>query len=263
MTSPAVTEVQQIREARAAGDVPLWTHPEWLQRFPWLLQGTTGRGDEEEPFDLGLFRGQNVRVVHDRWRELLVFSGGQTAVHARQAHGIDLLVHERPYPRGLFVGERVDAHVTRVPGLVVTVAAADCVPVFIVDPVHRAVAVAHSGWRGTAAGMTERVVETMVMRMGSDPAALHLHAGPAICGECYEVSPDVHRAVSPEEPIPAGPAPVDLRAAIQRRAVAAGVPAEQVTASSCCTRCGPPDFFSHRAGSTGRQVGLVMIREAA
>jgi len=258
-----VTDIRRVREERAAGEVPLWTHPEWLQRFPWLLQGTTGRGEGNEPFDLGLFRGQNVRAAHDRWRELLFFSGGQTTVHARQAHGTDLLIHERPYPRGLFVGERVDAHITRVPGLVLTVAAADCVPVFIVDPEHRAVAVAHAGWRGTAAGMTERVVATMAKRMGTEPCALHLHSGPAICGECYEVSSDVHRAVSPEQPVPHGPAPVDLRAAIQRRAIAAGVLAEHVTTSTCCTLCGPPDFFSHRAGSTGRQVGLMMIREAA
>src|SRR5205085_7847567 len=105
---------------------------------------------------------------------------------------------------------------------------ADCVPASIVDPARRVVAVVHAGWRGTAGGILEAALGELA-RSGSDPAALRVHFGPAICGDCYEVGPEVHAAVNPALPAPEAPAPIDLRAALARRATGAGAPAERVT----------------------------------
>ncbi|HST59320.1 MAG TPA: hypothetical protein VLK84_11535, partial [Longimicrobium sp.] len=83
-------EVRTVTERPGAGDVPLWVQPEWEERFPWLVQGTTGRGGGEEPFDLGLSGAEPVGRVMDRWRGILASSGIGTAVHARQVHEADI-----------------------------------------------------------------------------------------------------------------------------------------------------------------------------
>jgi hypothetical protein len=65
--------------------------------------------------------------------------------------------------------------------------------------------------------------------------------------------------VNPDGPDVLEPSPIDVRAAIAARAAAAGVPAERVSVSTHCTRCGDGDFFSHRAGSPARQMGMLGI----
>ncbi|HEX6038211.1 hypothetical protein, partial [Longimicrobium sp.] len=62
--------VRVVAEQRMDGDVPLWVQPEWAERFPWLVQGTTGRGGGDEAFDLGLAGAQPVGRVMDRWRSV-------------------------------------------------------------------------------------------------------------------------------------------------------------------------------------------------
>jgi copper oxidase (laccase) domain-containing protein len=89
--------------------------------------------------------------------------------------------------------------------------------------------------------------------MGCAAAELVLHCGPAICGRCYEVSPDVHARLTGREV--AGPTPVDLRALIVEAAESRGVGA--VSISDRCTRCHNGELFSHRAGDAGRQISLI------
>jgi len=249
---------REVAEESASGGVPLWVHPEWRAAFPWLAQGTTGRGAGEEPFDLGLSGAQPVGKVLDRWRALLAATGMATGVHSRQVHGAELWAHREGAAPGVLVMHGFDGHLAAHPGLLLSVGVADCVPVFLVDPARRAVALVHSGWRGTAAGITERAIRRLAAD-GSDLSALRLHCGPAICGRCYEVGPEVHAAIHPDREPPAGPTPIDVRAAIAGRALGLGVRAGNVTVSTHCTRCGPPDFFSHRGGSSGRQMGLLGI----
>jgi copper oxidase (laccase) domain-containing protein len=129
-----------------------------------------------------------------------------------------------------------------------------------VDPDHQAVALLHAGWRGAAAGIVERGINRLADSWGAAPERLRLHCGPAICEACYEVGPEVHAAVHPDREPPPGPAPIDLRQAIARRAVGLGLRAEHVTVSAHCTRCGAPDFFSHRGGSPERQMGVLGVR---
>lgn len=225
------------------------------------MQGTTGQGDAEELFDLGLSGDGPVGRVLERWRALGRATGMAHLVHARQVHAADLWVHDGVGAPGLLVMEGVDGHLTRRPGVLLTVSVADCVPVSLVDPERRAVALLHAGWRGAAAGIVERAIARLAEEFGSAAADLWLHCGPAICGNCYEVGPEVHRALRPAADPPPAPAPLDLRAAIAERARAEGVPPEQITLSTHCTRCGPGAFFSHRGGSPARQMGFLGIRE--
>lgn len=251
----------RVEEELVPGDVPLWVHPGWATRFPWLTQGTTGAGDGPAQFDLGLFGRQPVGAVLERWARLRRATRMLASAHARQLHGADLFHHRVPPPPGMLVMDGFDGHLTGLTGLLLAVSVADCVPVFLVDPANRAVAAVHAGWRGTAGGVLERAVHGMKECFHTSPADLWLHCGPAICGECYEVGPEVHRAVHPDRPAPVAPAPIDLRAALVERAAEAGIPADRMSVSVHCTRCGPGAFFSHRAGSAGRQMGVIGVRD--
>ncbi len=77
------------------------------------------------------------------------------------------------------------------PGLVLATFYADCVPLYFIDPVHKAVGLSHSGWRGTAAGIGQETVKRMQENYGSRPEDIYGAIGPSICQECYEVSKDV------------------------------------------------------------------------
>lgn len=261
MTDSVAAPPREITETLLPGDVPLWVHPEWAERFPWLVQGTTGRGSGEEPFDLGLSGAQPVGKVLDRWRAMIAAFGMETAVHARQVHGAEIFVHRERGAPGVSIMHGYDGHATERAGLLLSAGVADCVPVFVVDPENRRIVMVHSGWRGTARGIGERAIEFLASRGGSSPDRLWLHCGVAICGRCYEVGPEVHAAIHPDREPPPGRANIDVRAAIAERALAAGLRPERITVSTHCTRCGPPDFFSHRGGSQGRQMGVMGIRE--
>lgn len=252
-------EVRTVAERLQPGDVPLWVHPEWEARFPWLAQGTTGRGGGEA-FDLSLAGGQPVGAALDRWRRLLTTVEMPTAAHARQVHAADLWIHREVGAPGILVMDGVDGHVTDRPGLLLSVGIADCVPVSVVHPESRTVALAHAGWRGAAGGIVERAIHRLVESWQAAPDALWLHCGPAICGACYEVGPEVHAAIHPDRPPPGGPTPIDVRAAIVERALGLGLAAERVTVSTHCTRCGEGRFFSHRGGDKARQMGVLGIR---
>ncbi|HEX7118907.1 MAG TPA: polyphenol oxidase family protein [Longimicrobiales bacterium] len=249
--------MREVREAKLAIDAPAYGHTEWADRFPWLVQGTTARGSAADPFDLRLFGGQPVGSVVARWRALREAAGFPRAVHAYQVHGARILTHGDG-PAGLLVADDADGHATTTAGTLLTVSVADCVPVFLVSPDPRAVAVVHAGWRGIAGGAVEAGIDTLARLCGARPAELHVHLGPAICGACYEVGPEVHEALG--LPRPGRNTPVDLRSVAARRAEAAGVDAGRITVSGFCTRCGDSPFFSHRAGCAERQVGFLGIR---
>ena len=248
-----------MREILQPGPVPLWVHPNWSERFPWLVQGTTGAGDPAEPFDLGLFGSQPVGAVLERWRALRGATEMPGVVHARQVHAAGVAVHGAAI-RGTLVSEGTDGHVTNAPGLLLAVSVADCVPVSLVDPDRRAIALLHAGWRGTAAGILSVGLAKLHTLVGTEPGDLWVHLGPAICGSCYEVGPEVHAAIHPERPPPAAPEPIDVRAALAAQAETLGVRPDRISASEHCTRCGPGDFFSHRGGSTARQMGVLGVR---
>lgn len=249
--------VRRVRERHDA-TVPALVHPDWAEDLPWLVQGTTTRGPRNRPFDLGLFGdGPPGESVHGHWGRLLAVTSMPGVVHARQLHEAEVRFHSSART-GAHVVRPCDGHVTDRAGLLLAVTVADCVPIFLVAPSARAVAVLHAGWRGAAAAVLESGLEVLVARVGVDLAELRMHLGPAICGSCYEVGPEVFGAL--ERPRPAGPKRIDLRGVLGERALAAGVDPERITISEHCTRCTDSGLFSHRGGDSARQVGYVGIR---
>jgi polyphenol oxidase len=243
--------VARVREAPSGDGPPLFVHPDWARELPWLVQGTTGRGTDGA-WDFGLFGRTPVDEAMRRWRALQASLGVNRVVHSRQVHRDSILEHETG-PPGLGISDGFDGHATSREDLLLTVSIADCVPIFLVDPERRRVALLHGGWRGTARGILARGLE----RLGAEPATVRLHLGPAICGTCYEVGPEVHEALGLTRP--AAPTPVDVRVVLANQAVAAGVRPGNVSVSDHCTRCGD-GFYSHRGGSPGRQLGVLGLR---
>jgi polyphenol oxidase len=206
------------------------------------LAGSFGTGSEEP-----------VRAVMGRWdalRATLRERGVRRLATAAQVHGADVLVHAGGWD-GWLRGNEADGHLSPDRGTAVAVTIADCVPVLIAHP-GGAVAALHSGWRGTAARIVERGITAMTGR-GLRASELRMHLGPAICGRCYEVSPEVIARLTGESA--ASNRPVDLRALIASHARALGV--REIGISPRCTRCDNDRFYSHRAGDRGRQVSII------
>lgn len=255
--------VRRIEEVFRPGNPGYWVHPEWETRFPWLVQGTTGRArwEGEAVWDFALFADPPVSGARESWEGLGRGLGFPQVAHSHQVHGREVSVQERMTAaaarRRLIIGPDADGHVTDSRGLLLAVTVADCVPVSVVDPSRLAVGLLHAGWRGAVAGILERGIDLLGREFGSSSQDIHLHLGPAICGSCYEVGGEVHVAMGLPEP--ESPSPVDLRNHLVSRALAAGVEEARITESAWCTLCGESPFFSHRRGELGRQVGFLGI----
>jgi len=87
--------------------------------------------------------------------------------------------------------DAVDGLVTNKPGIALFATFADCYPIILWDPEHRAIGLAHAGWRGTEADVAAEAVRSMAREFGSEPGRMKAAIGPGICGRCYEVGEDV------------------------------------------------------------------------
>ena len=239
-----------MTEAPVAGPVPRFELADWRARFG-VVAGITGRGSGTG-FDLGL-SGVTAPVgeVMDRWKllrsTLPEFSG---VIVSRQIHGTEVLWHSAG--RGLVILEGADGHATNAPGLLLAVTVADCIPVYLLDPVRRAVALLHAGWRGVAAGILTKAIE-MLRGNGTRVENLLVHCGVGICGLCYEVKSEVFLACGVAAPVE-GRGPLDLRGVLSEQALNTGV--DKVSTSQFCSRHDGSLFLSHRgsAGADGRMV---------
>ncbi len=195
--------------------------------------------------------------VFSRWHGLVAAVeqvGAQRFASAVQIHDAEVAEHREGWSGWLRM-TGVDGHCWSTRGTGAAVTIADCVPVFVAHP-SGAAALLHSGWRGTAQGITERAIQWFGS-VGFGAASLRLHLGPSICGGCYEVSPDVYSAITSVHVDL--PTPVDLRSTIANRARALGV--RDIAISEWCTRCSNDQLFSHRAGDAGRQLGVLISPE--
>ena len=207
----------------------------------------------------GLASDEPARAVMQRWRQLRedLEPHGVRLASANQVHGSRVVIHSEGWEGWLRV-DGADGHVAPQRGLALAVSVADCVPVFIAHP-SGAVALLHSGWRGTAARIVERGIEALTQR-GFAAGEFRMHLGPAICGSCYQVGADVFRQLTGSESSRTGEC-VDLRELIAGHARAAGV--RHITTSALCTRCDNDRLYSHRAGDNGRQIAVIYAERIA
>jgi len=172
----------------------------------------------------------------------------------RQVHS-DIVVSAGAEACG-FLGDG-DGLVTATPGLWIGVRTADCAPVILADPVRRAVAVIHAGWRGTVGMIVARAVARMGAEFGSRAADLVGAVGPTIGPCCYEVGPEVARQFAPWWP-DAGDH-VDIGGTLRLQLTELGL--EQIEVTGGCTRCGSDRYHSFRrdGAASGRMISAVQV----
>lgn len=162
----------------------------------------------------------------------------------------------------------IDGLITNVPGIILGTFHADCPPIYIVDPVKRAIGLVHSGWKGTQGEIGKKAIEKMGDTYGTDPKDCVCAIGPSICGECYEIGEDVAlefaKAYTEKElednkilvPYPNNKYRLYLWNAIKLTLLKAGVPDKNIIVTDICTKCNPDLLFSHRVH--GEKRGNLM-----
>lgn len=159
----------------------------------------------------------------------------------------------------------VDGMITNVPGIVLVTSYADCVPLYFVDPVRKAIGLSHSGWKGTVCHIGQKTVEKMHEVYGSEPKDIVAAIGPSICQSCYEVSDDVAEAFranfTADEAADIlldkgnGKYQLDLWKANWYVLTDAGILPEHLSVTDLCTACHPDLLWSHRK-TNGQRGGL-------
>ena len=159
----------------------------------------------------------------------------------------------------------VDGMITNVPGIVLVTSYADCVPLYFVDPVRKAIGLSHSGWKGTVGHLGQKAVEKMHEVYGSEPKDIVAAIGPSICQSCYEVSDDVAEAFranfTADEAADIlldkgnGKYQLDLWKANWYVLTDAGILPEHLSVTDLCTACHPDLLWSHRK-TNGQRGGL-------
>ena len=169
----------------------------------------------------------------------------------------------------------IDGLITNVPGIILGSFHADCPPVYIIDPVKRAIGLVHSGWKGTKGQIAKRAIEEMNSNYGSNPKDLVCAIGPSICGPCYEIGSDAAEefvsSFSEKElsdhgiliPYPNDKYRLYLWNAIKLTLLKSGVREENILVTDICTRCNPDLLFSHRIHheNRGNLCAFLSIKE--
>jgi len=216
--------------------------------------------------NLGSTVGDDPRAVQENHRLIFDAFGITRAqvVSPYQVHGCNVVrVTARD---GGSVVPATDALITDAPSVALLLRFADCTPVLFYDPVHRAVGLAHAGWRGVAAGVAAATVEAMGAAFGTRAEDVWAGIGPAIGPLHYSVGVEVVQAIQATLPEGASAAVwrdgrwyVDLAGAVAVQLRAVGV--SQIVNSDLCTASRVDEWYSHRAenGRTGRFGVLAML----
>lgn len=176
------------------------------------------------------------------------------------------IIRERDY-------RDVDGLITDVPGITLVTFFADCVPLYFLDPVHKAIGLSHSGWRGTVKRMGKVTLKAMENAFGTRPEDVLACVGPSICRDCFEVGEEVAAEFQKEfsreywgelfSRNDNGKFQLDLWKSNEIILKEAGVLPEHIQVTDICTRCNPQYLFSHRfAGEErGNLAAFLGLRE--
>lgn len=273
-----------------------------LEKLPCIVHGFStrkggvSRAYQGKALNLG-FTPQDSPAAVERNRELFLHALDAahprktwTLVSLRQIHSD--LIHRVDRATGKKLAG--DGLITNVPGLVIAIQTADCLPIILIDPKRKAVGVFHAGWRGTVKRIAEKGVGEMRKHFGCDPRNMVAAIGPGVQTCCYEVGEEIKtnfqsqfsyadklfREVKDSDPVRdkypllflTARAPghselptklfLDLNEANRRQLLDAGLTAKNIDASFPCTACNTDQLFSYRAekGVTGRMMAAAGIK---
>lgn len=262
-----------------------WKNLDWLRHGFSTRQGGASTAYGGQALNLGWTKEDGPAHVRQNRRAFVDAvsqpGGPMRLVTIRQVHsGVVRVVGEEAFQGTLETAEgkavlEGDGLVTNLPGVLIAVGTADCVPVLVVDPIRRAVGAFHAGWRGTVAGIVEQGIALMQQQYGSQPGEMLAAVGPSIGACCYAVGEEVREQFASRfhyaQTLFAsrsndGTAQlyVDLWQANRHQLIDAGVASERIIMIGECTACartstGERRYFSHRAehGVAGRMLNAI------
>lgn len=224
--------------------------------------------------NLGVTRPDERQAVRENYRRFCAAIGadGNSLVMTHQVHEDTI----REASRGDVlddlldpIGYEADGLITNQPGLCLTIYYADCIPVLLYDPVKKAIAAVHSGWRGTSLGIAPKAAAKMTALYGSDPADILAAIGPGIGPCCFETHDDVPTAMAARlgpgvtpfcKPLAHGKFAVDLKGIIRWQLIQAGLTDRHVDTLALCTACHPELYWSHRKMGDQRGNHAAMLQ---
>lgn len=227
-----------------------------------------------ESLNLGFGRGDDPEKVRENYRILCGVLGmnEKRLTRTEQVHRADVtVVTEETVGMGLHrpMAWETDAIVTSLPDTPLAGFYADCVVTLLYDPASRSIGVCHSGWRGTAAGILGKTVETMARELGAHRETMAAVIGPSIRQCCFETDADVPEAM--EKGMGTAVRPfieqrgakwfIDLQGINASQLGQAGLLPENIIDSGLCTYCHSDEFWSHRVthGVRGVQAGVISL----
>lgn len=212
-------------------------------------------------------------VLENRWRFLSTLNDSITSTHeivtVKQIHSSDShIVESLSKSKETLVS--CDAILTKTENILLGIQTADCLPVLIADPKHRAVVGVHAGWRGTLSRIVEKSIARLIQTYGSSPSDCLVATGPAIGQCCFEIGPEVEEAFQQEfsygnklfsQHQPNGKSNMDLRLANEEQLLEIGIKKGNIFHWSDCTRCKMDLYFSYRGeiatGAVGRLLSVI------
>lgn len=224
------------------------------------------RGDDRDDV-LENYRRMAAALGVDRERMVLTWQTHTTNVRrvTEEDEGKGI-VRDRDY-------RDVDGLITDIPSITLVTFFADCVPLYFLDPVHKAIGLSHSGWRGTVKRMGQVTVDAMKEAFGTRPEDIIACIGPSICGDCYEVGEEVadefadafheryHDVILLKKQN--GKYQLDLWKANEIVLKEAGIKGDNLAVTNICTYCNPQLLFSHRrtAERRGNLCAFLSLKE--
>jgi YfiH family protein len=233
-----------------------------FSEYPTLVFGHSTRigGVSPEPYALNLsfnVGDDSSRVRENRRR----FFGGlniplERVAIPKQRHTNVVRIVSEP---GEY--EACDALLTDAEDVYLVVSVADCIPLFVFDPIKNVVGAIHVGWRGSASSIVKEALKALGGEFGSSSEDLIAYIGPSARACCYEVGGEV-ASKFPEEHTRAksdGKFFLDLPGFSRRQMIEFGVKEERIEENGKCTICTPGSFHSYRRGGgrSGRMMGVI------
>ena len=240
---------------------------EWIDHGLFTRRGGVSRGSLAS-LNVGANVGDDMANVQENKRRIFQTMDrplGSTydiwQVHSAEIETAEAPRHGEPYPK-------VDGVITDTPAVTLSMRFADCVPIMLADPEHRAVGMVHAGWQGTIRGTLRSGVEAMKVRFGSQPSRLLAGIGPAIHQHHYPVGPEVIQAFEIAFGERAGnhitmsgrQHHLDLVGA--NTSILSEMGLKSIENSGICTACEHHEWFSHRGqdGRAGRFAAVIGVR---
>lgn len=229
--------------------------------------------------NLSFTRGDDEAAVRENYHRIAKSIGVkcENMVLSQQTHTTNVrVVTEKDKGKGIVKPldyTDVDGMVTNIHGICLVTFYADCVPLYFVDPVQKAIGLSHSGWRGTVWKIGKETIRKMEEQYGSDPKDILAAVGPSICKDCYEVSEDVilefqknfkerywkdlfYRKEN-------GKYQLDLWKANEIIFKESGILPEHIAVTNVCTHCNSEILYSHRTSGDrrGNLAAFLALKE--